>query len=127
MKEPSSELHQQNKRNLVRSILRLCGAILATEIAALALGFAFFLIVHGLIIGVIKLARYWRPAFIVFTSITGAIDTPPAFTRFPIGPCTAINLILWGVTALASIGLGIWMLLSSGFCAQSLICTATSR
>jgi hypothetical protein len=100
-------------------LLRLIAITVILEFSSLALGFAFFLIVHGLIFGVLWFMFYWEPAYRIYTRI---LQLPPTqFVRAPI-PWWRIGLLgVKAIIILFFLYLGMRILISNGFLGQNLI------
>jgi hypothetical protein len=109
--------------NLISSenLLRLIVIVLVLELGSLILGIAFFVMLHGLIFGIVWFIPYWEPAHRVYTSI---LHLPPnQFRRTPIPWWRAILLGIKAAIVLYCLYAGIWILITHGFLDQNFIHT----
>jgi hypothetical protein len=104
-----------NPRLLLRGWLVLA----CLEFGALLLGIAFFIIIHGVILGVAWLVPFWKPAFIAYTKALGVKDV--GYITLPIRWWHAIMIVIRMTVVLFFFYFGIKFLLSKGFLDQSLI------
>ncbi|MFZ2098139.1 MAG: hypothetical protein WAV05_16010 [Anaerolineales bacterium] len=104
-----------NPRLFLRGWLVLAGL----EFGALLLGFAFFVIIHGVIFGVAWLMLYWRPAFLAYTKAMGIRDVE--FIKLPIRWWQAILLVIKIGFVLFFFYFGTNLLFIRGFLGQNLL------
>lgn len=105
-----------------RGVLRLWGFLLLVDVIALMFGIAFLLIAHGLMMGIIRQAHHWQPAYRFCKRVA---DFPVASsTRGPITILGAVHSVISIALTVALVGFGIWILFKVGFCGQNLICMA---
>ena len=100
---------------------------LMTLLSMFLLGFAFFLIVTGVLMSLIHVAAVYRPARRLVAKIAGLPEGKDFFPQSAL-PLWIKALILLPVVFYAYLsGVGIWLLVSSGFLPQNLIYIALSK
>ena len=120
----NKEIHQQDEPQeepgVTRGLLRLMAFLLVVDIVALVFGIAFFLIAHGLAMGMFRQVLHWQPARSFFERIIGHpieyTSQSGIFRAF-----SAVHSVIVIVITVAFIGLGIWLLLTLGFWEQNII------
>ena len=120
----NKEIHQQDEPqeepSVTRGLLRLMAFLLVVDIVALVFGIAFFLIAHGLAMGVIRQAWHWQPARSLFQRIIGH-STESTSQSGILRTIGAVHSVLMIALTVAIVGLGIWLLLTLGFWEQNII------
>jgi hypothetical protein len=104
--------------DLARGLLRGTCVFLAVDAVALILGLAVFLIAHGTMMGLMRLAPYWEPTSKFFGRAVPSIGA----VRLPARGYQLFRLIIFAALMIIEIGFGIWLLVAKGFCGQNLIC-----
>lgn len=113
--------------NLAGNLLHGMGFILLVDLIALVLGFAFFFIAHGILMGLLRMAPYWKPADKVSQRVFAQSNSTDTAPHFPVRGYHSFRLI-WAIVLMAVfVGIGISTLVQSGFCAQNIICIIVSR
>jgi len=125
MQASDKDSPHRGSKSITRSLLHGMGFLLVVDIVALALGFAFFLIAHGTLMGLLRLAPYWRPAAKVFRLAFDQPNSSDAIAQLPVRGYHAFRLIRTVAVMAILVGLGVWLLVQNGFCAQNIICIAT--
>jgi ABC-type arginine transport system permease subunit len=116
----SPKLQKQDERIAnTKQIVRLWVIVAILEIVAIALGLAFFFIVHAIIFGVAWFALYWRPAHQVYTKALNIQDNE--FVRVPIPWWRTVILSVKAIIVIFFLYFGIKTLITNGFLAQNLI------
>jgi hypothetical protein len=110
-----------------RNIMRLIIPIIIIGMIALALGFAFMLIVNGIAFTILRLALYWQPAYSLYTNATRLSDVPEQIPKHHLTRGDIFYLFIRLTPYLFSICAGIWLLFELGFCGQNLICMLLNK
>lgn len=105
-----------------KSLLRLVGVAIVLDVAAFIVGISFFMIVHGLLLGIRWSAPHWKFTRDIFVRVTGFSETNILISKEQAGWLSRINLFLKAVTVVVFLVLGLWILIQNGFCGQNLIC-----
>jgi len=127
MQYTNKDSRPKSTDNLAGSLLHGLGFLLVVDVIALALGFAFFLIAHGILMSLLRIAPYWRPAGKVFQRVFDQSNSPETAVRFPIRGYHAFRFIRSAALWVVFIGIGVWMLIQNGFCTQNIICIIVNR
>jgi hypothetical protein len=111
-------------RDLFRppNLYRIFAFAIVAELVALVFGFAFLLIMNGLLMGFIRIAIYWQPAYRLLIRVVGVHNTSPVLSPPYIRWWQYITLSIHMGLRIVLIGVGIWILFRTGFCGQNLIC-----
>ena len=107
-----------------RVLPRLLLLFVLTNVAALLMGIAFFVIWQALSLGSIRLAIYWAPLYRGMARVLG-VNLEPDRPQWRLAPLTGWQLpglTLRVVITLAFISAGIWLLFRLGLCGQNIIC-----
>ena len=114
------KLQKQDERIAdTKQIFRLWVIVAILELVAIALGLAFFFIVHAIIFGAAWFALYWRPAYQIYTKVLNIQDSE--FVTVPIPWWRTIILSVKAIIVIFFLYFGIKTLLTNGFLAQNLI------
>ena len=113
---PPEYLSKLTDRKLIP---RRCLVMAILELGAISLGIAFFIIIHGFLLGVSRFVFYWKPAFIIYTKVMNIKDVD--FIRVPIPWWRAILLGIEACIALFFIYFGIKLLITHGILEQNLL------
>ena len=105
-----------------RALLRVLGLVFLAEVALLAAGFAFLLIVHGLVFALFLSARYWEPASNLMAWVLHRPEEARTFMSPPASWWGILVLTISMTARLGMIGFGLWILFTTGFCGQNFIC-----
>jgi hypothetical protein len=112
------------KAEISKSLLRLIGIMVLLDVSALVAGIAFFMIVHGALLGIRWSAPYWKFTRNIFVKASGFPETNILLNKNQITWWQGINLLLKAATVFAFLILGLWILVRNGFCEQNFICLA---
>jgi hypothetical protein len=116
----SPELQEQLKRfTNPKHFFRMWVVFAVLEFSALALGIAFFLLVHGVIFGIIWFAFYWEPAYRIYTRVVNIEST--RFIKLPLPWWRIILLCIKGLLVLLFFYIGVKVILDNGLLGQNLI------
>jgi hypothetical protein len=96
--------------------------VIVADLIALVFGFAFLLIVQGLLMGFVRVAFYWQPAYKLLIRVADAHNISPILSRPSIRWWQYITIGINLGLSLVLIVVGIWLLFRTGFCDQNLIC-----
>ena len=123
MERPGTEVDQQKEPDLGRGILRGMGFMLMVDVISFVFGVSFFLIVHGLAMGMIRLAGHWQPAHrLLERLVLGSRTSGTTVRLITLG---AMHLLISSALMALFIGFGVWFLVRNGFWGQNLIWIAT--
>jgi hypothetical protein len=104
-----------------RNLLRIMAFSLALFLFSIPLGIFFWLIFHGIFWGLLGLAPYWKPAYLLTATIAGAEKTDREFKPMQIHwvvfPFKCLSIGARFTTA----AIGIWLVFRIGFLQQNLI------
>jgi hypothetical protein len=104
------------------NLFRIFAFAILVDLIALVLGFAFLLIMNGLLMGFIRIAIYWQPAWKLLIRFLGIQNTSTVLSPPNIRWWQYITISIHVGLRITLIGVGIWMLHRTGFCGQNLIC-----
>jgi hypothetical protein len=107
-------------KGFASGLLKMMGGFLLLDLFALALGFSFFMIMHGILTTLARSAAYWSPANKLMFHLTGISKDP-----IPLNGYHSFRLFVWLILLLVYIVAGTWILFKVGFCNQNLICLST--
>ena len=103
-----------------RGLLRTRAFVLAVDVIVLIVfGWAFLLIVHGFLMGFIRLSPYWEPAYHFYTTIIQGNSESVEISQLSITN-SAMHFSTSVVMAGVLIGFGI--LIREGYCSQNFFC-----
>jgi hypothetical protein len=109
---------KNNSKYLLNMIFRSFSLVLLVFII---LGFAFSLIVQGIILSVFWLAAFWKPAFILLSKFLSFEESVEEYVPMRITWWFAPIALLILCTHAAPTVAGIWFLFKTGFLGQNLI------
>ncbi len=112
------------KADISKSMLRLMSITILLDVSALVAGISFFMIVHGVLIGIRWSAPYWKFTRNIFVKTTGFPETNILLNKNQITWWRGINLLLKAITVVLYLVFGLWFLVHNGFCGQNIICLA---
>ena len=127
MKATPERPNHYRQQGLSSKSWHFIGSVVLLDVLALILGWAFFLIVHGLMYSIIWLAPYWSYARKVFVKFTGLPDTIPLIAKNPLTCWSLVVFAIKAITLILFFILGLWGLFRNGFCGQNFICLAMSN
>ena len=110
---------QRGNKSNPQQFFRLWIIVVVLELSAMALGIAFFLMVHGLIFGIAWFVPFWEPAHRIYSKVLNTQASE--FVRAPIPWWRVILLIVKALLVLFFFYLGIKYLMEDGFLGQNII------
>lgn len=119
--DPCSFLYSFPIGYTTRNFFRLLAFSLALFLLSIPGGIFFWLIFHGIFWGLLGLAPYWRPAYVLATTVAGAERTDREFRPMPIQKIVFPFICLSIGARFAMAVIGIWLIFRVGFLPQNLI------
>jgi hypothetical protein len=115
------------QKNPTRYLLRLMTVFMVASLISLIFGIAFFLIDDGILMGILKIAPIWEPAYQLVMKLVGVQQNNIEFHPYKI-PLWAIPgwILSWGLRVFM-MGFGFWLLFHLGFQQQNLFYLLTSH
>ncbi len=117
----NGEIHKQEESDIIRAFLPYMIFIVVVDIIALMFGIAFFLIVHGIAMGMLRQAHHWQPARRFVERVTSSHFMQQRSASSTAHIYNVFHRILWMTVAVAFIGFGFWLLIDKGFYEQNII------
>lgn len=119
--DKNSLVNSYLQKNVAKGLLRLYAFVIPFEFVSFLLGYAMWMILHGIFMGILRLAPIWKPAQYVMMKMMGV---PQSDINYKPMQFHWWHLLFFGLQigiSVALIGFGIYFLFQVGFKQQNLI------
>ena len=118
----NGEVNNKGQLITAHDILQFWKFIILVDVIALLLGVSFFLIIHGVVMGMFRLSYRWPLANKIWRRIYGSnLFIEQKSTGNIRRVFIFFQTTIWIIVAVVFIGFGFWLLIDKGFYEQNII------